>query len=123
MLAYVASQADSGTATACSRLAAIKRFARWLPAEEGFDATGVLSVKPPRLDQKAVAGLSDDELRRLLKACDGADIRDKRDKAMVTLFTETGLRASELLGLTIGDVDLCTTTAHVVVARAARVGG
>ena len=32
---------------------------------------------------------------------------------MVTLFAETGLRASELLGLTIADLDLSTTTAHV----------
>ena len=73
----------------------------------------MLSVKPPRLDQRAVAGLSDDELRRLLKACDGSDLSDKRDKAMVTLFAETGLRASELLGLTVADLDLSTSTAVV----------
>ena len=45
VLAYVASLADHSTATAVGRLAAIKRFARWLDAEEGFDATGVLSVR------------------------------------------------------------------------------
>src|SRR6185312_12060068 len=54
-----------------------------------------------------------DELRRLLKACEGSDLRDKRDRALVTLFAETGMRASEMLGLSIGDVDLSTTTAHV----------
>ena len=43
----------------------------------------------------------------------GNDLRDKRDKAIVTLFAETGLRASELLGLTVGDLDLSTDTAHV----------
>lgn len=114
VLAYLASLAEKSTATAVGRLAAIKRFARWLAVEEGFDAAGVLSVKPPRLDQRAIDGVSDDELRRLLKACDGADLRDKRDKAMVVLFAETGLRASELLGLTIADIDLPTCTAHVV---------
>jgi integrase/recombinase XerD len=113
VMALLASMADREPATATARLVAIKRFASWLAVEEGFDAAPILAVKPPRLDQKAVAGLSDDELRRLLKACEGNDIRDKRDKAMVTLFTETGLRASELLGLTIGDLDLSTTTAHV----------
>ena len=112
--AFLASQADKSTATAVGRLAAIKRFARWLAAEEGFDAAPVISVKPPRLDQRAVAGLSDDELRRLPKACEGSDLRDKRDKAMVTLFAETGLRASELLGLSVKDLDLSTCTAHVV---------
>ena len=44
----------------------------------------------------------------LLKACGGADLRDKRDKAMVVLFAETGMRASELFGLTVDDLDLST---------------
>jgi integrase len=113
-MAWLASMSECQPATASIRLMAVKRFAVWLADEEGFDAAGVLSVKPPRLDQKAVAGLSDDELRRLLKACEGSDLRDKRDKAIVTLFAETGMRASELLGLTVGDLDLSTTTAHVV---------
>ena len=114
VLGYLASMSEREPATAANRLAALKRFARWLSVEEGFDATAVLSVKAPKLDCKAVAALSDDELRRLLKACEGSDLRDKRDKGMVLLFAETGLRASELLGLTIADIDLSTTTAHVV---------
>ncbi|WP_319436189.1 tyrosine-type recombinase/integrase [Mycobacterium sp. RTGN5] len=114
VLAYLASMSEHEPATASNRLAALKRFARWLADEEGFDATAVLAITPPKLDQKAVASVSDDELRSLLKACAGADLRDKRDKAMVTLFAETGLRASELLNLTIADLDLPTTTAHVV---------
>ena len=57
------------------------RFARWPAGEEGFDAAAVLSVKGPKMDQAAVAALSDDELRALIKACEGSDLRDKRDKA------------------------------------------
>jgi integrase/recombinase XerD len=114
VVAFMASMSEQEPSTALTRLAAIKRFATWLAAEEGFDATGVLAVKPPRSDQKSVAGLSDEELRALIKACDGSELRDKRDKAVVVLFAETGLRAAELLGLSVTDVDLATDTAHVV---------
>ena len=34
----------------------------------------------------------------MLKACEGNDIRDKRDKAIVVLFAETGLRAAGAVG-------------------------
>lgn len=113
VVAFLASMSECQPATASIRLMAVKRFASWLAAEESFDVTAILAIKPPKLDQRAVDGLSEDELRRLLKACVGNDIRDKRDRAMVLLFAETGMRASELLGLTIGDVDLSTDTAHV----------
>jgi integrase/recombinase XerD len=120
VLAFLASQADNTAATALARLVAVKRFATWLAAEEGFDASGVLSVKGPKEDQHAVAGLSEDELRALLKACSGATLRDKRDMAAVVLFAETGLRASELLGLTVADLDLPSCSAHVVKGKGGR---
>ncbi|OBH35445.1 hypothetical protein A5692_11640 [Mycobacterium sp. E342] len=88
------------------RLAAVKRFAAWLAAEEGFDADPILAIRPPKMAQAAVADLSDNEVGRLLKACEGTDLRDKRDKAMVALLAETGLRAAELLALDMADLDL-----------------
>ena len=53
-----------------------------------------------------MAALTDDELGRLMKACAGTGRRDKRDRAMVMLLRDTGMRAGELLGLDVGDVDL-----------------
>jgi integrase/recombinase XerD len=35
-----------------------------------------------------------------------ADFRDRRDEAILRLMAETGMRAGELLDLTVGDVDL-----------------
>lgn len=112
--AFMAHLADSEPATARLRLTALKLFARWLADEEGFVADGVLAVRAPKLDDKAVPDLSADEVRRMLKACKGSEFRDKRDTAMLLLFTETGLRAAELLALDVADVDLaaCTLTIH-----------
>jgi integrase/recombinase XerD len=106
VIAWMASMADVEPATARLRLAAVKRFATWLAEEEGFDADGVLAVRAPKLNDKVVAGLSDDEVRRLIRVCGGSTLRDKRDKAMVVLATETGLRAAELLALDVPDISL-----------------
>lgn len=108
--AYMAHLADSEPATARLRLTALKLFSRWLAEEEGFVADGVLAVRAPKLDDKAVPDLSVDEISRMLRACKGSDFRDKRDMAMLLLFTETGIRASELLNLDVVDVNLTTCT-------------
>lgn len=65
------------------RLVAVKRFAAWLAAEQDLDTDGVLAVRPPKLDEKMVPSLDPDEVRRLIMACDGPTLRDKRDKARV----------------------------------------
>ncbi|OBF52527.1 hypothetical protein A5778_15515 [Mycolicibacterium monacense] len=100
--------ADSEPATARLRLTAVKLFARWMADEEGFDADPILAVRAPRLDDKAVPDLSAAEVQKMAKACKGPTFRDKRDYAMLLLFAETGLRASELLALDLGDVNLET---------------
>lgn len=110
---FMAALADHEPATARLRLTALKLFARWLAAEERFDADPVLAVRAPKLEDKAVADLSEDEVRRMIKTCKGQDFRDKRDLAILLLFTETGARASELLALNVADVDLETCTALI----------
>jgi integrase/recombinase XerD len=104
--AWMDAQHGRGASTVRVRLMAIKVFARWLADEEGFDADGVLAVKPPKLTQAPVADLSENEIARMLKVCDGTALNDKRDRAILLLLTETGLRAAELLALDITDVDL-----------------
>src|SRR6516225_12175954 len=105
VLDWMAAQHQNAS-TVRLRLMAIKVFARWLADEEGFDADGVLAVKPPKLTQAPVADLSENEIARMLKVCDGTALNDKRDRAILLLLTETGLRANELLALDMGDVDL-----------------
>ena len=53
-----------------------------------------------------VDSLTDDDLRRLVKACEGRGFRDRRDEAVERLLAETGMRIGELLALTTDDIDL-----------------
>jgi integrase/recombinase XerD len=70
-------------------------------------------VKAPKLDERVIEPLTDDELRAMIKACTppkGAEpkvaMRYRRDEAMIRLMLETGLRAGEVVALELGDVDL-----------------
>jgi integrase len=53
-----------------------------------------------------VHALTDDQLRLLIHACQGKSLRDRRDEAILRLMAETGMRAGEVIGLTVADVDL-----------------
>lgn len=105
--AFTADLLDAGAeaATARARHMALRRFAAWLADEGEIDENPLLNVKPPKLDAKVVDALSDDQLRRLIKACEGKRLIDRRDEAIVRLMAETGLRAGELIGMQVGDVD------------------
>jgi site-specific recombinase XerD len=86
------------------RLASLRQFARWLIAEGELPDDPLVGLKPPKIPTKLVHGLSDEQLRALLKACKGPSFRDKRDEAIVRLMAETGLRASETVALTVADI-------------------
>jgi integrase len=66
----------------------------------------LLGLKAPKLDAKVTESLTDAELRQLIKACGGKEFRDRRDEAIIGLMAETGMRAGELIGLTVADIDL-----------------
>ncbi|BBY60229.1 tyrosine-type recombinase/integrase [Mycolicibacterium sarraceniae] len=108
MKAFVADLLDAGAeaATARSRQLGMRRFSAWLEEEGEIAEDPLLGLKAPKLDAKVTESLSEDELRRLIKACGGKEFRDRRDDAIVRLMTETGMRAGEVVGLTVDDVDL-----------------
>jgi site-specific recombinase XerD len=105
---YVADLLEGGAepATARARQLGVRRFSAWLTEEGEVDDDPLLGLKAPKLDAKVTESLTEDELRRLVKACGGKEFRDRRDEAIVRLMAETGMRAGELLGLTLADVDL-----------------
>jgi integrase/recombinase XerD len=111
----VAHLLDNGrtAATARARQLAVRRFSAWLVEEGEQDSDPLLGIKAPKLDSRVVEPLTDDQLRALLKACAGPDMRDRRDEAIVRLMLETGLRAGECASIALADVDLAGGTAVV----------
>jgi integrase/recombinase XerD len=54
------------------RQASLRAFAGWLVTEGELSADPLEGLKPPKLPTKVVEALTDDQLRALLKACQGA---------------------------------------------------
>ena len=63
-------------------------------------------MSPPAVPEQPVPILTDEELVRLIATCKGQSLENRRDEAVIRMFIDTGIRASELVGLTLEDVDL-----------------
>jgi site-specific recombinase XerD len=98
-----------------ARLAAVHslfRYAALRHPEHAAVIQRVLAIPPKRFDKTLITYLTEQEITALLAAPDQATWTGRRDHALLMLACQTGLRASELTGLTIGDVHL-GTGAHV----------
>ena len=82
--------------TVWTYMKSVKRFVAWL-AEQGEAVTA--TVKLPKLERRVVDVLSPQEVERLENAAD-----NDRDKLIVKVLWETGVRRAELTGLRVRDV-------------------
>jgi len=98
-----------------ARLAAIHslfRFAALTHPEHAQSIARVLAIPPKRFDRALITYLTEPEVDALLACCDQATWTGRRDHALLLLAVQTGLRISELTGLTCDDVHL-DAGAHV----------
>jgi site-specific recombinase XerD len=94
-----------------ARLAAIHSlfsYAALRHPEHADQITRVLAIPPKRFDKALVTWLTEPELEALLAAPATTTRTGRRDHAMILLAAQTGLRISELTGLTCADVHLGT---------------
>jgi site-specific recombinase XerD len=101
-------------ATASNRYRALHAFFKWCLAEGELKASPMANTKPPQVPEAPPAVLSDDDLRRLLRACEGKDLEARRDTAIVRLLLDTGMRRAEIAGLRVEDVDFDHNVALVL---------
>ena len=76
----------------------LKAFGGWCATDELADAAALRGLQRPRVPHKLVEPLDDVALRRML------DAASVRDRAIVLLMLDTGLRLSELAGLRPSDL-------------------
>ncbi len=108
-LEHLETERGNSVRTRNARLAAIHSLFRYAALRHPEDAAviqRVLAIPPKRFDSTLVTYLSEEEIDALLAATDQATWSGRRDRAMLALACQTGLRASELISLTLGDVHL-----------------
>jgi site-specific recombinase XerD len=99
--------------TVRTRFAGMRRFCRWLHAEGELAENPMAGMEAPAPKMIPVPVLSDDDLAALVKACGGKDFADRRDEAMIRVLLDCGIRAGELIGMTLDSVDIDRETAIV----------
>ena len=87
-------------------LVAVRGFFGWLSAEGEIAEDPSARLTPPKVWKTLPKVLDGADVERLLEAPDRADPRGARDAAMLEVLYATGLRASELVGLTLADLHL-----------------
>ncbi|HSJ18768.1 MAG TPA: site-specific tyrosine recombinase XerD [Solirubrobacterales bacterium] len=99
-------QPPCSAATIHRKAACLRSFYRHLRREEVVDEDPTATLSPPRRGRKLPQVLSYSEVRRLLEAPRGSEPAPLRDRALLELMYACGLRASEVVGLDVTDVDL-----------------
>lgn len=98
-----------------TRLAAIRSFFRYVAMTDPtwlLHCQRILAMPHKRYVKRTVTFLDADEMAALLSAPDRRTWTGRRDHALLLLAVQTGLRASELVGLRCGDV-VPGTGAHI----------
>ncbi len=76
----------------------LRAFGNWLARDGLAGARALRGLTRPRVPRKVIEPLSDADLRRLLAAA------GERDRGVLLLLLDTGLRVSEVVGIRLGDL-------------------
>ena len=114
-LTYLETERGNSARTRNLRLTAIRslfKYAALRHPEHAAVIARVLAIPPKRYEKRTVTFLTNDEATALIDAPDLSRWEGRRDRALLTLAIQTGLRVSELIGLNCNDITL-GTGAHV----------
>lgn len=110
--------------TVRTRLRGLRRFSRWLVIEGEVDRPPTEGIEMPARIDTPPPVLRIEQVRALLKLCQvpkgrggvfSTEIfRGRRSEVILRLLADCGLRVSELVGLTLDDVDLSQEVVFVV---------
>ncbi|MBI2876132.1 MAG: site-specific tyrosine recombinase XerD [Candidatus Tectomicrobia bacterium] len=93
-------------ASLAQHLAALRAFFRFLVAEGRLSRDPTADLESPALNRKLPKVLSNEEVAALLEQPDPRTPLGQRDAAMLELLYATGLRVSELISLSLNDLNL-----------------
>jgi site-specific recombinase XerD len=95
--------------SAANRYRSLQQFFKWLVEEGQIKVSPMANMRPPNVPVVPPPVLDDDQLNALLKACSGSSFDARRDKAIILVLLDTGVRLSELAGMKVRDVTQART--------------
>lgn len=108
LLGYLQQRVEQGAKPRSSArlLSSIRRFYRYLVRERLLSEDPSARIDAPKLGRSLPKSLTEEEVEALLAAPDSATILGKRDRTMLEVLYASGLRVSELVGLTLSQINL-----------------
>lgn len=120
-------ECGSSAATVNDRLTVLRLWYKWLLVEGFAEEDPTRGVAKAKDGQKLLATLTVQQVQDLLRLCQREGIKRPqarrkagRGRAIILLLYNSGLRASELVGLDLGDVDFDRMLVHVRHGRGRR---
>jgi integrase/recombinase XerC len=92
----------------------VKRFLNWMVEERMLKRNPMGAIRPPKAPKKIVTPFTPEHIKRLLLLCDDRKFLGVRNKAIILVFLDTGLRLSEVAGIQLEDVNFDRETIKVM---------
>ena len=124
-LADIEKTRGNGARSRNTRLSAIRSFFKYVAVNEPqllHHCQRVLAMPAKRHEKRTIDYLTRAEIEAVIAAPDLSTWHGRRDRALLVLALQTGLRVSELINLSCGDIVLGAARTSVAWARAARSG-
>jgi integrase/recombinase XerD len=108
LLRYLQQRAEQGASPRSSArlLSSIRRFYRYLLRERQISEDPSARIDAPKLGRALPKSLTEEEVERLLAAPDTSKSMGLRDRAMLEVLYASGLRVSELVSLSLPQLNL-----------------
>ena len=104
-LAYLYAQNYTKSTTA-RKLATLRSFYKYLIRKGACTINPLAGIRTPKQEKRLPKCLDLEQVQKLLEAPGDADLLSARDKAMLEVLYSSGIRVSELVELTMEDIDL-----------------
>jgi len=114
--AYLKKCVDSGARprSTARLLSSLRRFYQYLLREGLITDDPTAQIESPKLGRPLPKSLTEEQVEKLLQAPDAGTALGLRDRAMLETLYATGLRVSELVGLTLQQANLQAGVVKVI---------
>ena len=86
-------------------ISSIRSFFKFANVRYSVSDSAFRSLHHPKKEERLPAFFYEEELALLFSSCEGNDKKSLRDKALLELLYATGIRVSELVSITLKDID------------------
>lgn len=103
-LIYRAKGHSSSTSHQAYRV--LRTFFKWCMNEGYLEVYPMSNIKAPRITKQVIPEYTQDEIHKLIDSCDCRTFLGSRNKALISVLLDTGLRRAEVIGIRLGDFDI-----------------